>query len=128
MSPSALPCDSVDEDLIGFLPDVGSLSPEQNLWVACLERAILDLIGGYTTLREKVKTTQWFWSDKKRLGSYLWICESLSIDAPTIIKRLIAFKVIPPSKESISRDWFKARNSPAMPISIKTYRRGRGWA
>ena len=120
LPPTALPTCPVDDDLIGLGPSE-LLSPEISLWTACLERALLDLFVSYCTLREQTQTMLWFHSNKKRPGSYLWVCDALNLDPYLIKGRLIRMGIIPETKGLVSRKWLLARPKPSFKRSYEIY-------
>lgn len=64
-------------------------SPEKNLWVAVLDCAIRDLRD-----REFRDTaTSWFTSDRKYVGSFLFVCHALSIDPTAVRKRVLSYTI-----------------------------------
>ena len=62
---------------------------ERHLWSAVLSQAIEDLTDTRTGAQALDSTRLWFASDNYEPGSFLWICDQLEFDAPTIGQRLL---------------------------------------
>jgi hypothetical protein len=50
----------------------------KELWAAVLEQAIQDFNRGYFYAD---RAREWFQSESEEVGSFLWICKMLSVDA-----------------------------------------------
>ena len=64
-------------------------SPERNLWMSVLERAILDFVGN--SEKDVLAAEQWLFEDEgdedeEKTGefSFRWVCEQLDLDAKSI--------------------------------------------
>jgi len=59
------------------------------LWSAVMEQAVEDLtLNGFNrnTIRIKHEVIRWFKSSNRGVGTFLWICEALDLDAQCILK------------------------------------------
>lgn len=68
---------------------------EKALWLAVLDQALNDLTyTGYATRSEEVhahdSAYSWLRSDRRDLGSFLFVCEVLGLDAAWFRKQLFA--------------------------------------
>jgi len=66
-------------------------NPYKNLWSAVLDRAMQDIKGiipGSEKYREKkiIKEAEdWFGSDDRDIGSFLWVCEILDLQPDKVL-------------------------------------------
>ena len=66
-----------------------SFSPERNLLVAVLRRALFDYCNGSSA--ERSAAEEWFLDDDSEASfSFQWICTQLSIEPASILQRLRA--------------------------------------
>ncbi|MGE5817422.1 MAG: hypothetical protein ACM37Z_05315 [Deltaproteobacteria bacterium] len=71
------------------------MNPELNLWCHVLQQAIWDVAGIKAKLPQKEiprlrrSARAWFLSSDETLGSFLWICHTLSFDADAVRKRVL---------------------------------------
>jgi hypothetical protein len=81
-----------------FIKDNTSLTPEQKLWIYVLHHAILyhygraHSLGGtnYNPKDAREEATWWLFYDPRDegdVGSFLWICKVLNIDADNVLRR-----------------------------------------
>jgi hypothetical protein len=62
----------------------------KNLWAAVLEQAIQDAQCEIASYKDKVEyifsrnALEWFYSDGREIGSFLWICNILDIDPKSV--------------------------------------------
>ena len=64
----------------------GALLAERQLWCSVLELAIDDLRSRDAKLNRRAQ--QWFLSDEKVVGSFLWCAAVLDLDACVVRRRL----------------------------------------
>ena len=63
--------------------------PERELWGAVVIRALDDLAEtGKEAPRLRQAARAWLMSDKTRVGSFIWICESVGLDAAAVRRAL----------------------------------------
>lgn len=83
---SKIPTINIDaSEILGAPIERGT--PERNLLMAMLERAILDFVGNKET--EITEAEEWLFSDKggsdgAETFSFAWVCEHLDLDAKNI--------------------------------------------
>lgn len=65
-------------------PDAGC----RDLWKAVLEQAFKDAQGRVGTYEHKKDARRWFRSNRKEIGSFLWVCEVLDLDPKATLARL----------------------------------------
>lgn len=71
------------------------MNPELNLWCHVLQQAIWDVAGIKAKLPQKEiprlrrSARAWFLSSDETPGSFLWICHTLSLEAPAVRKRVL---------------------------------------
>jgi len=67
----------------------GRGNPYYRLWFAVLERALQDLCERNPSIRRDAEL--WFKSDRRGVGSFLWVCELLDFNPQWLRKRLMPF-------------------------------------
>ena len=78
-----------------------SFSPERNLLVAVLRRALFDYCNG--SVVERTAAEEWLLEeDTESCFSYQWICVQLGIDPETILSRLRTGRVLTGSPLSLA--------------------------
>lgn len=56
------------------------IMPEIHLLFAILEQAMLDAIRGAEGSSQKKQAVAWIFSDSKKFGSCVWVCENADLD------------------------------------------------
>jgi hypothetical protein len=77
-----------DQTLHGIMSEQVNLQPERRLLWAMLKRWILDYTGACSRtnreaypLEARFDAVEWAWSDTIEPFSYLWVCDTLGLDA-----------------------------------------------
>lgn len=76
-------------------PETPPITPEQDLLIAIMERAIRDAVG-YTPKRDtplKRDALGWLISNSKKPFSSLWVCDQLKINRADFFKKVIGRKI-----------------------------------
>ena len=87
-------------------------SPERNLLMAILERALLDLVGNEDKQVEDAE--QWFFGEeeqplREQEFSFPWICQQLDLDLSTISEKV---RTMPKRGNSRIAPWYTMRSEP----------------
>lgn len=85
-------------------------SPERNLLMAILERALLDLVGNED--RQVEDAREWFFGDEPEIlmqeeFSFPWICEQLDLDTNKVAAQV---KAMPKRGSSRIAPWYTMRS------------------
>lgn len=81
-------------------------SPERNLLMAMLERAILDYVGNNSSEINAAK--DWIFSKDKEEYSFIWLCMELDLDPDSIAKII---KNMPKRGSKRTAPWYQARQA-----------------
>ena len=83
---------NIDIDAFNLMPVINLTgSPERNLLMAIVERAILDLVGNNAL--EESRAKEWLYGDLEEPGphgefSFPWICEELDLDIEETVGKI----------------------------------------
>jgi hypothetical protein len=71
------------------------MGDERGLWLAVLERAVIDLVNPdhcerYERPRLRYSAESWFRSNDYQPGTFLWVTDHLDLDASWLRRRLFA--------------------------------------
>lgn len=103
---------SIDISAINLAPGANLTgSPERNLLMAIIERAILDLVGNNAL--EEGRAKEWLFDDLEKPGphgefSFPWICEELDLDVEETVQKI---RQMPKRGERRVAPWYFAKAS-----------------
>jgi hypothetical protein len=88
---------------------------ERRRWLAVLDQAVMDLRNRNERPALRYLTQLWFTSDNHKPGSFLWVCDSLDLDASWLRRRLFAIVDTPVLKYGHFRERSENRKKSGPP-------------
>ncbi|MCC6219910.1 MAG: hypothetical protein IT291_01575 [Deltaproteobacteria bacterium] len=105
MAEAFMIADEVNQNMQQFSLNHSS-TPERNLLVAMVQRALLDYFG--TCFLEKKNATEWLFAEQEptetenQVFSFSWICDQLDLEQEQVLSQISKMK---PTDEAAAHKW-----------------------